>query len=996
MFGSQFRRAVRAFFSAARVWLVLILLLAWGLRLYHLDSMSLWWDESLTWDRATNTLPNILNNTIMIQNVATRDLHPPLYFLLLHFFVLAAGVTEFALRFLSAGANLLTLAMLYPLTRLLVKSRFVALLAVFFAALSPFYVWYAQEARPYALVLLWSVLAIYALLRWLRGLRTNPQTWRAFLSRWFLVFGVAFFLTLTTHYLSFVLLPLFAATLLIFGNCARSWRARFFSPLTLFAALLLVAFGAILFVLPRSDQDLASWDQVGAHFVPFVIMLRDVWNSFAVGVTAILDQVVLLDLFLLALWLVGIFSTIRVKARNARVALFLLCYLLLPALALQLGSYLRPLYLNSRHLITTSPAFYIGLALGINALAQRIAAYGRQTADDSQTTDDRPQTTTSKLQHAVRRPPSVVIFTILVILLCLPIVAGAAYALHNLYFDATYAKDNHKAWAQYLRERMRPDDYLLLVAPQAEKIVQYYLPAKLRWESLPHLGQTRDWQTFLDRESVLNAYRHSGRVWFLEIHQPVGDPKHVINNLLRRYGDPTELVEFPAIASQIVLTQFLYRGVELPNDAVAPHPLDVTFGDTLRLLGYDAPRQMEAGTRAAVKLYWRLMKKTPHDVSISLRVTDENGRVWGQWDAPPIGNLYPLSSWRRKRIYLGAQDLVIDPGAPPGTYNIELAVYRAANHEPLAAKAMDGLELETVHLGKLQVTRPAAPIDPRALVIDRHMNTQFGDTVRFVGFDYEPQVSPGGTIPLALYFQVLDNSALESSDRTLAGEIEFAAPWWQFWNRTRAAVPFTLDLNDRQPGDIAQAKVDARVPGEANAGLYELRLTFDNAAPQNNFGGALTFAEVQVEPLERSTAMPGIENNLRARLGDSVELLGYALDASQPLHPGDTVKLKLYWRALKPMDTSFKVFTHLVNAQNEIFGQQDQEPLGGARPTTSWAPGEIFTDEYEFQVAANAAPGAYQIEIGMYHPTAFTRLPAFDANGNPTGDRILFGSLQIR
>src|ERR687885_209843 len=150
-----------------RLWLIGIHLLAWALRLAHLGSMSIWWDESLSYTRALQDIPTILSNVIPIQGILTRDLHPPLYFVLLHFAVLAFGVSEFALRVLSTFANVLTVALLYPVAQRIARAgrirgaRIIGVLAAFFAALSPFYVWYSQEARPYALVLFWSLLAVY-------------------------------------------------------------------------------------------------------------------------------------------------------------------------------------------------------------------------------------------------------------------------------------------------------------------------------------------------------------------------------------------------------------------------------------------------------------------------------------------------------------------------------------------------------------------------------------------------------------------------------------------------------------------------------------------------------------------------------------------------------------------------------------------------------------------------------------------------------------------
>ncbi len=971
---------LRRILFSPRTWLVFLLLFAWGLRLYHLDAMSIWWDESLSWDRAISPLPNILANTIRIQDVTTRDLHPPLYFVLLHFTVLLAGTTEFALRFLSAAANLLTLALFVPLARILFGRRaaVIGLLTVLFAALAPFYVWYSQEARPYALVLLWSVLAVYALLGWL-GLRPSRFVRRKTALEtskvlWAWVFFTALALTLATHYLSFVLLPFFAATLLIFDR-VPSWTARLRSPRAWLAGALLAGFALILFLLPRGGDDLASWDQAGPRFVPFFIMLRDVWNSFAVGLSANLDQVALLDLYLVALWLVGIFATIRAKPRDLRLALWLASWLLVPAAAVQSGSYLRPLYLNSRHLIATSPAFYFGIATGIYALAQRI--------------------TGAELRGMSRRRPLRPLLAVGVgVVLALPFLAGTLYSLDNLYNDPAYAKDNHKGWSTFLRERLRPDDYLLLVAPQAEKIVEYYAPPGLAWQSLPYLGQTQDWQEFLDRTAVLDAYRNHGRVWFLEIHQPVADPDHHIGDLLHRYGEPVDITYFSAIASRIILQQFVYRGVVQKPDVAIPKRMDVVYGKIFQLLGYDAPPEIEPGGRAAVKLYWMLRVKTPNDLSVSLRVVDADGHVWGQWDAPPVGNLFPVSRWASRVIYLDQHDLVVDAGAPPGEYFIEADVYRAAGHEPLTPRRADGAALDApVRLGTIRVVRPSPPRDPQSLVMDRHLDVPFGGAVRLVGYDIESRSSnPGSTIPLTLYFQVMENR-----NEDLHGEVTLAAPWWQFWNRAQSAMPFTLAVANRLPGDIVQARVAPLVPGDAGAGTYSLDVALDGYAPQTGLLPARTVAlgDVAVDALVRSTDLPPIAHPLNARLGDGVEFLGYDLSAAQPLKPGDPVKLTLYWRALKPMDTSYKVFTHLLSADEQVKGQQDKQPLDGARPTTSWAPGEVFSDVYEFQVAEDAPPGIYVLEIGMYNPADQVRLPVFDANGAPRGDRVLFGELRV-
>ena len=614
----------RALFNSPRVWLTGILFLAWGLRLFHLGAMSIWWDESLSYDRAEHDLATILSNTIQIQNVTTHDLHPPLYFLLLHFAVLAFGVSEFALRTLSTFGNVLTVALIYPTVRLITRvgnvrgAERVAVLAALFAALSPFYVWYSQEARPYVLVLFWSLLALYALLRMMYGRAgeggfgskpLDPRTPRLPYA-YSLLYVLSLAATLFTHYLSFLLLPFHAAVIMILGRRRREWQAL--------ALLLLGAFGLAFLFLPGSAANLTGSDIGGATFVPLFIMLRDVLNSFAVGVTANLDQVAPLDFALIALWCFGIASTIRPRRHEFRLALFSLAYLFLPAIALQAGSYLRPLYLNSRHLITISPPFYFGLALGVNALVQR-AGWARPV----------PRAALIGLAAGAM----VIVFY------------GAAYSLNNLYFNPAYAKDDHRAWSEYLRARDRPGDLLILDAPQAEKIYDYYAPPGLKWISLPNLGYSHDEQERLDFKAVVDAYRNHSRLWFLELHRPVADPSNHIFNLLQRFGTFVNTIYFPGTSTQIVLHEIVVDSPILTKTPAIQHPMTASFGGNLQLLGFDAPTQIAAGARGAVKLYWRLQKPSAEDYGVSLRLLDDAGTRWGQLDAPPVGNDLPLSRW---------------------------------------------------------------------------------------------------------------------------------------------------------------------------------------------------------------------------------------------------------------------------------------------------------------------------------------------------------------
>jgi hypothetical protein len=129
-------------------------------------------------------------------------------------------------------------------------------------------------------------------------------------------------------------------------------------------------------------------------------------------------------------------------------------------------------------------------------------------------------------------------------------------------------------------------------------------------------------------------------------------------------------------------------------------------------------------------------------------------------------------------------------------------------------------------------------------------------------------------------------------------------------------------------------------------------------------------------------------------LGDRVELLGYDLDREE-VRPGESIHLTLIWRSLREMDTSYTVFTHVLDQAEQIRGQQDNPPVAGTYPTTLWVPGEVVVDRYDIAIRADTPPGMHVIEVGLYDPATLQRLPVLDPSG-ALGDRILLGQIEIR
>lgn len=90
--------------------------------------------------------------------------HPPLHNILLHFWVGMFGTSEPAARSLSVAVSVLFLACTHFLARRVCEAR-VGTGVLLVLAVSPFFVFYGQQARPYALVALLSSLNMLLFLR---------------------------------------------------------------------------------------------------------------------------------------------------------------------------------------------------------------------------------------------------------------------------------------------------------------------------------------------------------------------------------------------------------------------------------------------------------------------------------------------------------------------------------------------------------------------------------------------------------------------------------------------------------------------------------------------------------------------------------------------------------------------------------------------------------------------------------------------------------------
>jgi uncharacterized membrane protein len=143
-----------------------------GLALRLVIPRGIWLDEAISIHQANLSFHD------MFENLQFADRHPPLHHVVLWLTVRAFGDGELAVRVPSLIAGTLVIPALYLLGRELYDRR-TGLIAAAFGAASPLLIWYAQEARMYAFVTLFGLLALWTQLRVIR----NPSAgnWAAYI-----------------------------------------------------------------------------------------------------------------------------------------------------------------------------------------------------------------------------------------------------------------------------------------------------------------------------------------------------------------------------------------------------------------------------------------------------------------------------------------------------------------------------------------------------------------------------------------------------------------------------------------------------------------------------------------------------------------------------------------------------------------------------------------------------------------------------------------------
>lgn len=678
-----------------------LLLLAFGLRMFRIESQSIWWDEGISLDLATSPLPHIILNR-------AANIHPPLYFILLKGWVALTGTTSFAARSSAAFLSLLQVPVAYAVTKRWFRSERVGWLTAVFITLSPLSIIYAQEIRVYAIL----PLLFFGLIGLTSQLLNKEQTpgWRQFG-----LLALLMWLGIHLHYVAAFMVAYVGLWGAITFARRQNWGA--------FRRLVWTGMGVIVASLPWATAVLLSTNSVqgrvarGTYLsesVPTDFLLQQIWTfhltglAGAVGNETIRQVSLLIGLAVLLLLATGwLFS----KRRRAS-AQWLLHWLLPLGLALGLWS-IRSF---------SHPRYVSMFAFGIFPLFSAAI---------------------SNVPSSEKKPLRW--FTLGVGgLLATAVIAISIWSIDTYFFSPTAAKADMKGVAAYLEQNATAVDLILLPDAGDALRFEYEGAAQIVMPDIDHPDLF--WQNVARwTEQPRTLYR-------------VIDENDVSANLgvlpfaLESSGWLVERRHFEGL---IVDKYMLEKPVQKPSLT----PLDGRFGNvTLSGAWIEQNAAADTAVTLALSMY---SNNDPRRFYISLRLVDQNGIQLGQQDDLLLDTLgRPSDQWPQRAPTTTYHRLPLLVGTPPGTYTVQASIYHLSENgvETVGLTNQPGQELllgEVVIGAKVGVENPYQ-LTNRLPPLDSPITFSNALTLEAAGIDRD-EIAPGQTLMIALLWRAENN-----------------------------------------------------------------------------------------------------------------------------------------------------------------------------------------------------------------------------------------------
>jgi mannosyltransferase len=633
--------------------IVAICLLAFGLRAFHLETQSLWYDEGLSVYLAS------LPPQATVETSAITD-HPPLHALMLGAWMRVAGRSELAIRFISVWWSVLAVALIWRVGRELLTDAIGAVGALLMAT-SAFAVWYAQEVRGYSMLLALTLVAAWAFAMTLipgpspsvgEGRSPRPIRERGQGRGWawiaLVVSGIA---ALYTHYYAaFTLLALNLAFLAVLACRIRHALPQQLAQHTIrhtpyaihfyFSQLAILAGFAPW--LPAVIRQATTNTTYFPGRVGWQTVVGDTLRVFTTG------DVAPTTLAAVALSVMGVLAVIGALAeqpgttRLNRVITALL--VAAPVTAMAVIAWNKPKF-APRYLIEALPAIYLLVGAGFTAAnRQRISGW------------------VFFVLHA------------LVIVGAIILIVTGAFSLRATYFDPARQRPDMRGVAAYIAANEQRGDVIVLLGGYQSPVFDFYYHgenpiAPMPEGVMPPAQSPLDYRAARQLEEIARGH---GRLWLALWQRELADPTDVVLSELlaksRRLGVGQDFHDMRLLLFD------LQDHRPLGDDP--QHPMDVRFTEPIALAGYDlSATSCAPGESLDLALYWRASGRIAGNYVVFTHLLAPDGRMVAGSDHIAGADSYPASLWTEGALVRNTFTLRVPPDASPGTFTIQVGLY---------------------------------------------------------------------------------------------------------------------------------------------------------------------------------------------------------------------------------------------------------------------------------------------------------------------------------
>jgi mannosyltransferase len=732
-----------------------------ALNIRTLTLQSLWFDEGLSVAFAARPLSQVISTLIH------QDLHPPLYYLVLHWWMALAGNSEWAVRMPSALAAVLLVPLAYATVREVSGGpressdtwAAVAVAAATFIGASPFLAYYAQEARMYSTAATLSLAALWAFLRAAR--RQDSGSWG--------LFGLLLAAGAYTQYFSAFLVPAFLLYAIVLDR--RLLRNALGSTIL-----------AFVLYLPWLKP---AYLQIGR-----LLRVPDYWVSTSIDLSQFAQS--LSDAFLpnvsTALGLAGVVAAIglvlrfahqrnyRLTPRTRRGALVFLT-LMIPLLLTYATVAVAPKFAARYTITVTAPAYLCAIML-LHPVINHRAKWARG-------------------------------------LLCLAAVAVLTVSLRSMLAvieGRENPRDDVRALAAYLTDNAQAEDAILLVenAPYA---LQYYYRGQAPVVGL-HVGVGFD-----PAVQFLNRLLGDGprRVWLVLWHHEFADPSDLAVTELLRAGREAHINE--RFRGHQLRAFDISHDDQTQKDYAQPQtPMDAGFSPGLRLRGFDlfsnAPGQVH------YVFYWEAQKQLVRNHRLTLTLQDLHGTEYLRTDQALCTDYFLPPAWPIGTVIRGRVDLDLPADLPAIEYETHLQVF-----DPVAQQNLDLVDERGAPQGqKLLVdvlVLPKSTMDGPILEIRNPVQKALGSGLLLRGYDVPGEtLDPGETLKLTLWLQRKGTPSVDAAVQFRLQNAAQSTVW-----ETSSPILHGYSPIEWNAEEINRAIYTLLLPPELSGGTYSLQVS---------------------------------------------------------------------------------------------------------------------------------------------------------------------------